>query len=42
MMQRRGHSGLFWIAFKWGLNLGVYNTLIYGKIVWCFFKSFEQ
>ena len=24
-----------------GLNLGVFNTAIYGKIVWCSFKSFE-
>ena len=42
MMQKKRNSGWFWIAFKWGLNLGVFNTAIYGKIVQCFFKSFEQ
>ena len=24
------------------VNLGVFNTALYGKIVRCFFKSFEQ
>ena len=40
--KRSGHSGSLWIAFRWGLNLGVFNIAIYGKIVEISFKSFEQ
>ena len=42
MMKRSEYSGSFWSAFKWALNLGVFNIAIYGKIVQCSFKSFEQ
>ena len=36
--KRSEHSGLLWIAFQFGgggggVNLGVFNTAIYGKIV---------
>ena len=31
------------LPLNWGgINLGVFNTAIYGKIVQCSFKSFEQ
>ena len=42
MIQKKRTSGSLWTAFKWGLNLGVFNIAIYGKIVWCSFKSSEQ
>ena len=31
MMQKKRISGSFWIAFKWGVKLGMFNTAIYGK-----------
>ena len=46
MDKRRGHSGSLLIASNWGLNLGggggLFDTSIYGNIVRCSFKSFEQ
>ena len=40
MMQESGYSGSFCVAFKLGLNVGMFNTVIYmyGKIVWCPFN----
>ena len=32
LCKRSGYSESLWIAFKWGLNLRVFNTAIYGKI----------
>ena len=40
--KRSGHSESLWIAFQWGLHIGVFNTAIYGKNLWCSFHSFEH
>ena len=42
MIQKKRIFSIVLIAFKWGLNVGVFKTAIHGKTVWCSFESFEQ